>query len=62
MTIAAWLVLTAGLCAGEAPAEFTVETSHAAWTLGADALTRGFLDKATGTDYAAQPATAFARA
>ncbi len=52
MSIVSWLVLAASVCAGEAPAEFTVETSHAAWTFGADAITRRFVDKASGIDYA----------
>ncbi|MDX9975899.1 MAG: hypothetical protein RBU21_23170, partial [FCB group bacterium] len=43
-----------------APAEYTVETSHALWTFGADGVTRRFVDKATGTDYLAKPAP-FAR-
>jgi hypothetical protein len=54
MSILSLLLWSAGLCTGQAPAEFTVETPYAAWTFGADATTHRFVDKATGTDYAKQ--------
>ncbi len=52
MSVLAWLIVSAISGAPGVPAQFTVETAHAAWVFGADAITRQFNDKAAGTNYA----------
>jgi len=50
-------ILCAGIGAAAPTPEFTIETTHLTWVFGADAVTRRFADRASGTDYRLAPDT-----